>query len=305
MEIITFYNHDDQELFNSEVLVNADAEETTSLMRQWFEANYVDPVDVLPYESREGGYIWLWGGPYDAREVLQEEFQGFVDDKLIDELADELETTCWGWSRNPGRDDYDQYYIRDIESISEYHCTFQDAIKNVEKLLAADPPSEVEDLYYRMLYANIITAMETYLSDAFKSKVLSSSVLLRKFVERTPTFKKQKILFSEVFKEVKSARARVFNYLSHVSWHDIKKVQRMYRDTLGVKFPDDIGVIEDAINVRHVIVHRNGKMNDGTTHDFMKSDVQVLKDHVEKLIREIDSQLPNQQRDEDEDSSEF
>ena len=228
-----------------------------------------------------------------------------VNEKLIDELADELEGTCWGWSRIPGRDDYDQDFIRDIKSISEYCHTFQGAILDIEKLLAADPPPEVEDLYYRMLFANIITAMETYLSDAFKSKVLSSSGLLRKFVERTPTFKEQKISFSEVYKEIESARSRVLTHLSRVSWHDLKKVQRMYKGTLGVDFPDDLGAINNAISVRHDIVHRNGKMQDGATHDFMKNNVQTLKDHVERLIQEIDSQLPNPQRDEDEDSSEF
>ena len=32
------------------------------VMRQWFDANYEDPVENTPYETAEGGYIYIWGG---------------------------------------------------------------------------------------------------------------------------------------------------------------------------------------------------------------------------------------------------
>ena len=41
------------------------------MMIEWFHQNYEDPAESTPYESAEGGYIWIWGGPYDARDELQ------------------------------------------------------------------------------------------------------------------------------------------------------------------------------------------------------------------------------------------
>ena len=38
------------------------------LMIEWFNQNFEDPAERTPYESAEGGYQWIWGGPYDARE---------------------------------------------------------------------------------------------------------------------------------------------------------------------------------------------------------------------------------------------
>ena len=32
--------------------------------------NFEDPANETPYESSEGGYIYIWGGPYDALEQL-------------------------------------------------------------------------------------------------------------------------------------------------------------------------------------------------------------------------------------------
>lgn len=32
----------------------------------WFLYNFEDPVHHAPHDSREGGYIFVYGGPYDA-----------------------------------------------------------------------------------------------------------------------------------------------------------------------------------------------------------------------------------------------
>lgn len=43
-------------------------------MVNWFLENFEDPANSLPYDTREGGYQWLWGGPFDAIEELAEAF---------------------------------------------------------------------------------------------------------------------------------------------------------------------------------------------------------------------------------------
>lgn len=45
-------------------------EEQIETMRAWFLESYEDPVERTPYESREGGYIYIWGGPYYAHDEL-------------------------------------------------------------------------------------------------------------------------------------------------------------------------------------------------------------------------------------------
>jgi len=34
------------------------------MMADWFLANFENPAECTPYESAEGGYQWIWGGPY-------------------------------------------------------------------------------------------------------------------------------------------------------------------------------------------------------------------------------------------------
>ena len=45
-------------------------ETQVKVMEPWFYQNFEDPAEKTPYVSAEGGYQWIWGGPYDASEVL-------------------------------------------------------------------------------------------------------------------------------------------------------------------------------------------------------------------------------------------
>lgn len=40
----------------------------------WFNEEYEDPAQHVSYDSGEGGYQYVNGGPYDASEVLSEEY---------------------------------------------------------------------------------------------------------------------------------------------------------------------------------------------------------------------------------------
>jgi len=65
--------------------------EKRELMIAWFHANYEDPAERTPYESAEGGYQWIWGGPYDAREELSTQFGDIASEALIEEVAKHVE----------------------------------------------------------------------------------------------------------------------------------------------------------------------------------------------------------------------
>ena len=75
-------------------------------MKEWFYSNFEDPANSCPYDGREGGYQYIWGGPYDASEVLFEEYAGVVADAMIEEVATELNDSCWEWSGVPRNDEF-------------------------------------------------------------------------------------------------------------------------------------------------------------------------------------------------------
>jgi hypothetical protein len=92
-------NQNDQATFNKLSLADQKAE-----ILDWFNSNYVDPVECLPFESAEGGYQYIWGGPYEAFEVIDGRFGGIASVDLIAEVADELNEICVEWSCRPESD---------------------------------------------------------------------------------------------------------------------------------------------------------------------------------------------------------
>ena len=76
---------------------NADKKE---LMLSWFFQNFEDPAERTPYESAEGGYQWIWGGPYDAREQLDSMFGELVSESLIEQVVELIERNGTEWGRS-------------------------------------------------------------------------------------------------------------------------------------------------------------------------------------------------------------
>lgn len=276
---------------SAESLQDADRETQLEVMETWFRSRFEDPAERTPYESAEGGYIWIWGGPYDAREELENEFGGVVPDGVIDELVGELQRECYQWAPTPSPDDYDNYLLDDIARITEYYHNFSGAVLDIEKLLDATVDPSVSLPFHRMLFVNAITALETNLSDAFINTVANAPELMRRFIETTPEFQSEKVPLSDVFKAIERIEQKARSYLIDVVWHHLERVKPMYRDTLGIDLPDDIGPLFRAILVRHDIVHRNGKTKTGEEILITREQITDLLERTEAVVQHIDKQI--------------
>ena len=274
-----------------ESLAEADRDTQFEVMKDWFYEHFEDPGERTPYESAEGGYIWIWGGPYDAREELEAEFGGVVPDDVIDDLVGELESECTQWAPTPSPDDYDNALIEDLARITEFYQNFSGAILDIERLLKTKVEDSVLPTFHRLLFVNVITAMETYLSDAFINTVVNSPHLMRRFIETTREFHAEKIPLADVYKAMEQVEQRARSYLADVVWHHLHRVKPMYRDTLNIEFPAEMGPLFRAVLLRHDIVHRNGKTKDGEEIIITSAEVLNLIRQVEVFIQQLDKQI--------------
>jgi hypothetical protein len=78
-------------------------------MVQWFGGHFEDPVERLPYITAEGGYQWIYGGPYDASEEIQGEFYDVVDfDTMMEAVEQVQEEGLFGWAPKSDPSDYEE-----------------------------------------------------------------------------------------------------------------------------------------------------------------------------------------------------
>jgi hypothetical protein len=289
--VTEYYETGSQFPMSKESLTDADRDTQLEVMKDWFRGRFEDPAERTPYESAEGGYIWIWGGPYDAREELEAEFGEVVPDDVIDELVEDLEGECTDWAPRPSPDDYDNALIEDLARITEFYQNFSGAILDIERLLKTEVEDSVAPTFHRLLFVNVITAMETYLSDAFINTVVNLPQLMRRFIETTPEFQAERIPLADVFKAMEQVEQRAKSYLADVVWHHLHRVKPMYRDTLGIEFPSEMKPLFRAVLLRHDIVHRNGKTKEGKEIIVTPADVSDLVRQVEAFIQELDKQV--------------
>lgn len=271
-----------------EELKNVDSELQKDVMRHWFISNYENPAHHTPYESKEGGYIYIWGGPYDAREELEEVFLDHVSNDAFENLVSELEYECVEWSGKISSEGYDEYFYTVIYDNYEFTETLKNNLNNIKKLLKIDLPLELEQHMYNMLFVNVITNLEAFLSDAFIGTVLRDKQLLKDFVHFNPDFSHRKFTLNEIFERIDNIEKDVKNYLMELIWHNLAKVQKMYYSVLHIDFPEDMNIIYNGIAKRHDIVHRNGKTKSGKIVSITRDELIMLMDEVNSFAETID-----------------
>jgi len=65
-------------------------ERRQAYVTDWFGRNFEDPAQNTPYNSREGGYLYVMGGPYDALEEIEQEFDSVIAFDELEGIAAEL-----------------------------------------------------------------------------------------------------------------------------------------------------------------------------------------------------------------------
>lgn len=96
---------DPYDMPSDEALGELPPDEQRQVIKDWFRANFENPAERTPYESAEGGYIYIWGGPYDTEEEVRERFEGIVPEEAIQDVVDDLNGEAFEWTVPPRRDD--------------------------------------------------------------------------------------------------------------------------------------------------------------------------------------------------------
>jgi len=185
--------------------------------------------------------------------------------------------------------DYEEIY--DNEDYTYNRELFDECYDEIAKLLDTIEPldNQSKEVLYRLLYANIITRMETFLADTLKFYVLSSEKNIRFFTENYKPFQKELVPLSDIHKRVDNQPSCVRQVLDSLMYHDLPKIKQIYK-VLNVDI-GDIGDLAKAVIIRHDIVHRNGKDKDGNQRLITREMIEELSSKVAYLIYDVSNQM--------------
>ena len=265
------YSYNGKSLSAGEVH-QADKDTQQGVMEEWFYRNFEDPANETPY--LEGEYFYLYGGPYEAEDVLREEFEDIVLEEAILSLVSDINGQGWEWAPAFGGNFHEQGF-------TDIPCeNFRESIGNIETLLTVEfrnTHPEHNLLFYRLLYVNVITVFEIYLRSTISQQIDENKDLLPLFIETISKFRRNG---KSINNEISS--------IERLNWRELGKV---YKGTLKVKFPENYTKIREAIDNRNYIAHRNGKFPEGGEVKILHNNVVELISKINKFVSDIEDQI--------------
>jgi hypothetical protein len=269
------FPHDELDEIGSKVYITGISDLEIDSVKD-FESNFIVEghatleidTDIEDGEFRSDSYPMAFTYEFDE------------DGKIVQQLFQNIDTSSFF----AGNEDFESYLV------AGHQAAFQTSVMAILSLLAQPPeaPPDRKNLH-RMLYVNVVTILECYLSDFFISRIEDDKELVRKMVETTPAFKERQVSVSDVFRTMDGIDKMVRAHLARLVWHRLKEVSALYERVLGVRFPSDLKALRSAIDIRHELVHRNGKKDDGTEHEIGEPEIRAVIKAAAELVAHIEA----------------
>ena len=113
-------------------------DDAVELIKEWFFENFEDPAQHTPYESAEGGYQYIWGGPYDARDIIENVFADTASSELIEAAIQEIQSEGLEWvphSRRLQAPDEEEPRESSLDDVSALHTEMLRRISSLEEAM--------------------------------------------------------------------------------------------------------------------------------------------------------------------------
>lgn len=189
-------------------------------------------------------------------------------------------------------DNYFEDYSEIVESNSLFFDTFytqMEANKRLFENFVLAPDLEIS--LNKLLFVNIITCLETYLSDALINSVLDNECYLKKFVENFKDYTETSFKLSDIYKKFENLKKLVKEDLYKLMYHNIFKIKPIYKTTFDIDFPENISDVAKKISMRHHLVHRNGKDQNGNQIIITKEELNQTYNLIFDFVKKIDNQF--------------
>lgn len=286
-----YHTFDGKQLFTYKQLMRASSDVKLEAMEAWFRERYTDPVECCPYISTEGGYQYIFGGPYTLEDILPYEFPDEVFKGLVDELSSSLTNESWYWSPIPDDDSlrYEEQYEEYLR-FKPFFDNFLKALQDINSLINVNLSKRNKQILFKMAYSNVITVLETYLSDVFVYLVTGGGKFSLKYSLGKKKDKNKKLKLSEYHKPEHDFDKRK-SLMTKKTWHRLADTETLFKKYFGVSFNSHKKYLEGCIDIRHDLIHRNGKNINGIMVHLSKGQIMTLISRTKKFIKKINDDL--------------
>lgn len=229
-------------------------------------------------------------------QVQEEKMYEWIRSQMNDPDADENSEGWYG---------YVEYYNTMLEAMEEayelesdlnwykneaYQNIFSNFLKEIAELKALHSTPILDEhleSFYKMVYVHSVTILESYLSDTVKSLIITNDEYLENAISNVNELKKAKFSISDIKSENNGALGFSLKILSKMLYHNISKIVRIVAAIVDKKIEVNFVEVEKIIKIRHDLVHRNGKDEDGNLILINEKDVLTAIDSIRRFVIEL------------------
>lgn len=147
----------------------------------------------------------------------------------------------------------------------------------------------------RMAFAQQVAALEAYLGDKLLREISDNPSSLRRLAVGDSDLRAMKIGLVSALDEDDPIKAAVIDHLQKQSFHNLAKVQVLYKIAFALDITPDKEQrerLQRAINTRHDCVHRNGFNKAGERISFITASyVRQMDNDIRSLVMRIEDWL--------------
>ena len=191
-------------------------------------------------------------------------------------------------------------YREDYFWISSTHL--EDAKKTIENILSLSASTD-DNFLHLLLYGSLITTLESYIWDTFRSEVMSTENNMKRFLdEYKPKGSENKTSLSDIYLKGNwlSVNEFIRDYIKkemdQIIFHKLDLVKELFRKILLINSPEDMFSFQEDIQNRHDIFHRNGKKATGWELQIDNKIIQNLWLRVLSFINKMEEAITVQRK---------
>lgn len=173
---------------------------------------------------------------------------------------------------------------------------FKETVSGLKQIVDTAYNEGRSQLMLRMALVHTITALEAYLGDTLIRKVIADLEAQKRILNTAELevgekqFSLKKAIGINDF-----AKTKLIEHLKSITFHNIKKSQKLFRIGLKVNItPDEteLIIINKFITIRHDCVHRNGRKKESDDyHSLTQEQIFELINAVETLVERLEDKL--------------
>ena len=257
--------------------------------------NWVAQMEYHLEPLKVGDTVVYLDGHYIPIQTENVEIEGIYADHDIEKLphviaenADELrsilsDSTYW---LERAVEDYEW-----LDNNNPYEL-YQEAISEIKFALEKSAAIPFDNqFFYRMIYMQIFSTTEAFLSDRLKQLILLNDNALEFFCKNDEKIKSLKYKAETVFKGKPALRQSVMGAIQERIFHRFQDVVRDFQSACDttIEIDSELTELVKFNSKRHDCVHRNGRNADGNLRSISMEELQNLLDNSEAFCSKIEN----------------